>query len=78
MEDVVAMGLEYAHEGADDLVEALQCWGFDAIVVCQEDSWMLFVEGAFVTAATAENPVTAMDRLYNRVIELFVTRIPQA
>ena len=36
---------------------------------------MLFVEGVFMTAASGDDPVTAMDALYNRVIELFVSKI---
>lgn len=68
-----SMALDCANEGAEDLIEGLQCWGLEATIVAHDDSWLLFIEGALMTAASGEDPVTAMDHLYNRVIELFVS-----
>jgi len=70
---------EFAHEGAQSIVTQLVSLGYDNTKIVQkEDSWALYIEGAFITECSAEDPVEAVDTLYERVVELFVTGCPVA
>ena len=75
VERMYEMAMSCAQDTGEDLIESLGAWGFDSKIVAEGDSWLLFIEDAFVTSASADNPVDAMDLLYNRVIELFVSHV---
>jgi hypothetical protein len=71
--------LEFAHEGAESIVTQLVSLGYENTKIVQkEDSWALYIEDAFITESSAEDPVEAVDTLYERVVELFVTGCPNA
>lgn len=71
--------MEFAHEGAQCLVTQLVSLGYDDTKIVQrEDSWALYIAGAFITESSAEDPVEAVDTLYERVVQLFVTGCPTA
>ena len=74
-EKMYEMAMSHAKDTGDDLIESREAWGFESTIVAEGDAWLLYVEGVLMTAASAEDPITAMDTLYNRVIELFVSQV---
>jgi len=77
-EKMYEMAMNCAKDTGDDLIESLSAWGYEAAIVAKGDSWLLYIEGVLMTAASADDPITAMDTLYNRVIELFVSDLISA
>ena len=73
------LALDYACEGAVDLIESMQQWGFDDVRIMPIDNaWHLFMYGCLIACGAGEDPITAMDNLYQRVVEIFVSKVIQA
>ena len=70
---------DYACEGAVDLIESMYEWGFDDVRIIEvEHSWHLYMYGFLIACGVGEDPITAMDNLYQRVVEIFVSEAIQA
>jgi|TARA_A100000172_G_scaffold79050_1_gene65410 hypothetical protein len=62
--------MKEAEEGANCLVETFREMGVEGIrVAYNEESAHLFVDDLLFASGVADNPVDAMDALYNRVTE---------
>ena len=68
------LALEYACEGAADLIETLYVWGHDDVqIVPVDNTWQLYMYSFLIACGEGDDPVTAMDNLYQRVVERFIT-----
>ena len=62
-----------------ELIQSLYTWGHDEIkIVPIESAWYLYMYDCLIACGEGEDPITAMDNLYQRVVERFVTNAIEA